>query len=282
MTTYVFPGQGSQTKGMGSALFPLFPELVKIADDLLGYSIQTLCEEDPEQKLNQTHYTQPALYVVNALSYLKKCEETTEKPKYFAGHSLGEYNALFAAGAFSFETGLKLVQKRGALMNQAMQGGMAAIIGLKSDEVQSILEAHHLTEVSIANYNSHTQVVISGVKEKVIAAKSFFEMAGAKLFIPLKVSGAFHSPFMEAAKQEFEQFLLDYTFSPLSTPVIANVNARPYVFEEISFNLSAQITHPVLWTQSMEYLIAQKETVFEEVGPGRVLAGLITRIQKGQ
>lgn len=282
MTTYVFPGQGSQTRGMGNTLFAEFPGLVRKADDILGYSIQTLCLEDPNNELNKTNFTQPALYVVNSLSYLKKLQQNPKTPDYVAGHSLGEYNALFAAKVFDFETGLKLVQKRGELMSKATGGGMAAVVGLKEDVVKDLIEKNNLKDVSIANYNSFTQCVISGAKEAVTASEPIFVNAGAMLFMPLKVSGAFHSSFMSAAQGEFDQFMHQFTFSPPVIPVIANVTATPYPSTDISAMLTKQITSPVLWRQSIEFLIAKGETTFEEIGPGKVLSGLITRIQRGQ
>lgn len=282
MTTYVFPGQGAQVRGMGKALFAEFPDLVQSANNILNYSIETLCIEDPNEQLNKTNYTQPALYVVNALSYKKKLQDTGKTPDYVSGHSLGEYNALLAAGVFDFTTGLQLVKKRGDLMSQATGGGMAAIVGLKGDEVQAILEENNLNHITIANYNSCKQIVISGLIDAVRAAEPIFLKAGATLFIPLKVSGAFHSPYMSEAQQEFADFLNTFTFTPPTIPVIANINAKPYEANQLYANLAKHIVSPVLWTQSIEYLINQGETVFEEIGPGKVLSGLISRIQKGQ
>lgn len=281
MTTYVFPGQGSQKKGMGGTLFSEYPELVKKADQLLGYSIASLCLEDPEGKLNNTNYTQPALYVVGALSYLKKIKETGKKPEFAAGHSLGEYNALFAAEVFDFETGLKLVQKRGELMSQAKDGGMAAIVGLKSEAVQAVLQQNNLSTLNISNFNTYTQSVISGPKEDVSKAQTFFEKAGA-MVIPLKVSGAFHSPLMQNAQTIFADFISGFKFNPPQITVIANLNAQPYQNGDVPKNLSQQITHPVLWTQTIELLLQKNENQFVEIGSSTVLTGLIQRIQKGQ
>jgi polyketide biosynthesis malonyl-CoA-[acyl-carrier-protein] transacylase len=281
MAIYVFPGQGSQIRGMGESLFDEFPEFVELADDILGYSIAKLCLENPKELLNQTNYTQPALYVVNTLSYLKKNRENRQKPSYLAGHSLGEYCALFAANVFDFETGLRLVQKRGQLMSQTTDGGMAAVIGLKNTEVEHILEQENLKDVTIANYNTYTQVVISGPRNAIDNAQFLFEKAGASLFLPLKVSGAFHSPFMKAAQQQFIHFLEQFNFNAPNIPVIANVNAKPYQPLEIHSLLIRQITHPVYWTSTIEYLLAQKEVEFIEVGPGSVLTNLIHRIKKG-
>ena len=281
MTTYIFPGQGSQIKGMGNSLFTEFAELTEKADNILGYSISKLCLEDSNGELNKTNFTQPALYTVSALSYLKKLAETGKPPEYVAGHSLGEYNALFAAGVFDFETGLKLVQKRGALMSMATGGGMAAVIGLKHDDVRLVLERNNLNNLKIANYNSLTQFVISGPKEVINSAEDAFVKAGAMLYLPLNVSGAFHSPYMENAQNEFAAFIKNFKFNDPKITVIANVDAKPYQAHAIESNLVQQITHSVMWTQSVDYLLNQGETIFEEVGPGKVLTGLVSRIQKG-
>lgn len=282
MATYVFPGQGSQVKGMGGALFAEFADITQKADAILGYSIEQLCLEDPDEQLNKTNFTQPALYTVNALSFLKKMAETGRPPEYVAGHSLGEYNALFAAGVFDFETGLKLVQKRGALMSMASGGGMAAVVGLNSDKVKAVIEKNNLKDINIANYNSFTQMVISGPKEAIQSANELFIQAGAMLYMPLKVSGAFHSPYMENSQREFAEFIKSFNFSAPKIFVIANVTALPYQETNIQNNLIQQISHSVMWTQSIEYLLKKGENSFTEIGPGKVLAGLINRIQKGQ
>jgi malonyl CoA-acyl carrier protein transacylase len=275
MTTYFFPGQGSQTKGMGKDLFQQFPDLTREASDILGYSIEDLCLNDPTSQLHQTAYTQPALYVVSALSFLKEQATMAQKPDYVAGHSLGEYNALFAAGVFDFATGLKLVQKRGSLMQQSVGGSMAAIAGLKTEDVAKLLTD---PSVSIANYNSYTQAVITGPKEAVLAMQTMFEKVGAT-YIPLKVSGAFHSPLMGEAKQQFAEFIQQFNFALPRVAVIANINALPYQMQALQTNLIDQVTHSVQWVQSMKYLLDQGESEFKEVGPGTVLTGLMKRIQ---
>lgn len=281
MTVYVFPGQGSQQLGMGKELFSAFPDLVAAADRELGYSVEELCLRDPERKLHFTAYTQPALYVVNALHYLKLQRETGVTPDYVAGHSLGEYNALFAAGAFSFETGLRLVQRRGALMAQASGGGMAAVIGLTGEQVRQVLESEGFNGIDIANYNSPSQIVIAGPKESVAAAQPFFEKhKNIKLFTMLNVSGAFHSRYMEQARQEFDAYVRQQRFSVIQIPVISNVLARPYRQPDIADTLSRQITHAVQWTDSIRYLLGKGEAVFEEIGESRVLTGLIQRIRE--
>jgi malonyl CoA-acyl carrier protein transacylase len=277
MTTYVFPGQGSQGRGMGGLLFSEFPDIIEQTNKILGYSIVDLCLRNPNEQLNQTQYTQPAIYVINALDYMKKVTKN-RRPDYVAGHSLGEYNALLAANVFDFETGLRLVQKRGELMSQATGGSMAAVLGIKSTEVERILEQQGLTKVSVANYNSYTQTVISGPENEVHAIPSLF----GGTFIPLQVSGAFHSLHMSAAGQQFAYFLDDFKFNAPSIPVIANVNAKPYQSNEIKLHLTQQITHPVQWTKTVEYLLEKGEFDFYEVGPGTVLSGLINRIRKGE
>lgn len=279
MTTYLFPGQGSQIVGMGDNLFPQFPELVKLTNQTLGYSIVELCKDDKNNQLNNTDFTQPALYVVNVLTYLKKMREGSKKPEFLAGHSLGEYCALFAAGVFDFETGLKLVQKRGELMSQVSGGAMAAIIGLTSAEIMAVIENHHLENIVIANYNSFKQNVISGSSDTIKKIESLFLQAGAKYYVPLKVSGAFHSPYLDAAQLQFADYLKQFKFLPPQVPVIANLTATPYVTDTIALTLSEQINHPVRWVQSMEYLLAAGQQKIEEVGPGNVLANLFARIK---
>ena len=279
MTTYVFPGQGSQVKGMGDALFDAFPEYTAKADAILGYSIKTLCLEDQDLLLNQTEYTQPALFVVNALSYLNKVKENPQQLQFLAGHSLGEYNALFAANVFDFETGLKLVKKRGELMSQARGGAMAAVVGLKAEDIIHILSEHQLENISIANFNTYTQIVITGPKMDIERAETHFKQGGAKLFVPLKVSGAFHSNYMQDAQDEFEKYLSQFSLANPTIPVIANINAKPYQTYEVASTLSKQMTHSVQWIRTVEFLLQQNEESIEEIGPGSVLTGLIKRIK---
>ncbi|MUL33892.1 ACP S-malonyltransferase [Priestia megaterium] len=280
MKAYVFPGQGSQHKGMGGTLFDEFADITAKADKILGYSIKELCLEDPEQNLGKTQYTQPALYVVNALSYLKKVKETGIKPDYVAGHSLGEYNALFAAGAFDFEIGLKLVKKRGELMSQAVGGGMAAIIGFSFEQVNRVLMENGLDSIDIANHNSPSQIVITGQKVDIERAQPIFEASGVSIFIPLNVSGAFHSRYMGEAKRIFGEYLDNIEFSKMEIPVISNTYALIYSHNNVKATLMQQITHPVKWTDSIRYLMGLGEIDIEEIGPGNVLTKLVTAIQR--
>ncbi|ABQ27270.1 ACP S-malonyltransferase [Geotalea uraniireducens] len=278
MVTHIFPGQGSQQKGMGGTLFDEFPDLVAKADTILGYSLKALCLEDRHKQLVQTQFTQPALFVVNALSYLKKVQETGMRPDYLAGHSLGEYNALFAGKAFDFETGLKLVQKRGQLMSQATGGGMAAVMGVSADQVEDILRRNKIETIDIANINAPSQTVVAGPKEEILRIAPIFEAAGT-IYIPLNVSGAFHSRYMKASQKEFEAFLQQFTFSPLEIPVISNVEARPYK-GDVKANLVKQISQSVKWTESIRYLMGKGVDTFEEIGPGNVLSSLVETIRR--
>lgn len=278
MKTYLFPGQGSQHIGMGENLFDTFPDMTATADAILGYSIKELCLQDPNRQLGRTQYTQPALYVVNALAYRQQLKDTGEHPDFVAGHSLGEYNALESAGVIRFEDGLKLVKKRGELMSTAPKGAMAAIIGLTSDKISDILADNGLMSIDIANYNAPTQTIISGLEADIQNAQTYFEQEQA-MFIPLNVSGAFHSRYMQPVQNEFSQFLNNFTFAAPKIPVIANIHALPYQADSIARNLADQLTHSVRWLDSMHYLLQQGDMEFLELGPGDVLSKLIRSIK---
>ncbi|MGE7726580.1 ACP S-malonyltransferase [Bacillus cereus] len=280
MITYVFPGQGSQHKGMGGALFDEYSDLTSEADDILGYSIKELCLEDPQRRLNKTEFTQPALYVVNALSYLKKLKETKQKPTFLAGHSLGEYNALFAAGVFDFGTGLELVKRRGELMSKAPAGGgMAAVIGINREKVRHILISNELTTIDIANFNAPNQIILSGPKKDIDQAARIFEQYGVERYIPLNVSGAFHSRYMREAAISFAHYLDMFEFQAPTIPVVSNVHARIYENSDIKINLIDQISSSVNWMDSIRYLLGKGTTHIEEIGPGRVLTKLVDTIR---
>ncbi len=280
MKAFVFPGQGSQKKGMGGSLFDEFQEITAKADEICGYSMKELCLEDPHERLGQTDYTQPALYVVNALMWTKKTAENQEVPNFLAGHSLGEYNALYAAGSFDFETGLRLVKERGRLMALAEGGGMAAVVGVDEKKIADILQENGFGDICIANYNSPGQIVIAGTAADIEKTEPVFKKAGAKVFIRLKVSGAFHSHYMADAATEFANFLESFPFGDLRIPVISNVTARPYPNEDSKKLLIAQMTSPVQWIDLVRYMMGKGITEFEEIGPGNVLTGLIRRIRK--
>jgi trans-AT polyketide synthase/acyltransferase/oxidoreductase domain-containing protein len=277
---YVFPGQGSQSVGMGSEFFNDHSHLLDEASDILGYSIRSLLLEGPREKLTQTQYTQPALYVVNALYFYNSLKQSHQTHHFAIGHSVGEYNALLSAGVFDFATGLRLVQKRGELMSQAVSGGMAAVIGLTEKEIKEILEENALGMLDLANLNAPDQIVISGPKDDIASAKTVFEKAKARLYMPLPVGGAFHSRYMKGAEKEFGDFAKQFVFSPLKVPVIANVTARPYENEKILETLEAQISSPVRWMESVEYLLKKEQVQFVEMGPGKVAQGLIKKIRE--
>jgi malonyl CoA-acyl carrier protein transacylase len=278
MKAYLFPGQGSQRVGMGQDLFDAFPDLVAAADRVLGYSIRDLCLKDVQRQLSQTQYTQPALYVVNALTWRQRRKSNAALPDFVAGHSLGEYNALECAGAFSFEDGLQLVQRRGELMATAPKGAMAAIIGVGADKVAEILASSGLTAIDVANYNAHNQTVISGLEADVRNAQAVFEKHQA-MYIPLNVTSAFHSRYMQPAREEFGTFLRGFTFAAPKIPVIANTNALPYQDGDVAKNLGEQLAQSVRWVDSMEYLLRQGVADFAELGPGDVLTKLIRGIR---
>ena len=268
MRAIMFPGQGAQRLGMGVDLFKDFPELTRTADQMLGYSIRSLCTDGPLDRLTQTGFTQPALFVVNALAYLHRFA-ATGPPEYLMGHSVSEYVALFAAGVFDFGTGLQLVQKRGELMAQATGGGMAAVLGLDEQQVQDVLRLHCVNDVFAANINTPRQVVVSGARQSVEKCEPLFMKAGATFFKTLQVSGAFHTPFMAPARDEFARFVQAVEFAAPTIPVISNVTARPHDPFRIRERMVEQITSPVRWADSIRYLMAKGLAVndFEEIGP---------------
>lgn len=282
MKTFVFPGQGSQSKGMGGELFDRFADLTAKADAVLGYSIKRLCLDDPDEQLNQTQFTQPALYVVNALSYFQAVEDGG-RPDFLAGHSLGEFNALMAAECFDFEAGLKLVKKRGELMSQVSGGAMAAVLNAGKDEIEAILKDNGLHNVGLANYNTPSQIVISGLAEEIAKAQPLFQQ-GKMRYYPLNTSGAFHSKFMQPAKEKFAKYLKTFKLAAPKIPVISNVSARPYLNGKILDGLSNQIASTVRWSESIQYLLALAaergvEPVFQEIGHGDVLTRLVHTIK---
>ena len=282
MKAYVFPGQGSQKKGMGKDVFTKYAKLVKKADKILGYSIEKLCLEDNDNQLNQTQFTQPALYVVNAITYMEHTKNMDNAPDYLAGHSLGEYNALLAAEVFDFETGLKLVQKRGELMAKASGGSMASIIGMSEEKIREVLKMNQLEAIDVANFNSPDQIVVSGQSKDIADAKPVFENAGARLFFPLPVSAPSHSRYMEPAIREYDEFLKGFEFKEPKIPVISNVTARPYKpnENEVREKLVSQIVSSVKWVESIRYIMGKGVKDFKEIGVGAVLTGLIKKILK--
>ncbi|WP_328877590.1 ACP S-malonyltransferase [Streptomyces sp. NBC_00299] len=279
MKVYGFPGQGSQQRGMGKELFARHPRETAIADRVLGYSIEELCVHDPERRLGRTEYTQPALYVVSVLTYLDRLAEDPEPADYLIGHSLGEYAALFAAGVFDFETGLRLVQRRGALMAEAGGGAMAAVVGSDEATVLRVLADSGIDELDLANHNAPDQFVLSGPDERIDAARAAFESAGVRA-VRLNVSAPFHSRYMRDTATEFARFLDGFPLRDPAVPVLANVDAQPYARGAVKATLTAQIASPVRWTDTVRRLMGHGDFEFVELGPGRVLTNLVTKIRK--
>ncbi|MBN3758348.1 ACP S-malonyltransferase [Paraburkholderia sp. Tr-20389] len=280
MTVWMFPGQGTQAVGMGKGLFLRYPLLIEEADDVLGYSCKALCLDDPDGKLHRTRYAQPAIYVCNAL-HLAERRENGEAPRWCAGHSLGEYSALYAAGAFGFADGLRLVQRRGELFEDCGGGtGMAAVVGLTQARIRAVLRDQGIDGLHFANLNTPLQSVIAGPLDALDAARVPLEAAGCALFRRLAVSGAFHSPHVASTKQAFAQALDRVAFEPLAVPVVSNVTARPVEAGRLADYLCEQIDHPVRWAETLRYLQRQGATRFEEVGYGNVLSGLYRALQR--
>ena len=275
---FIFPGQGSQVIGMGADLFSQFPLIVEEASSVLGYSLEELCLQGPEERLNQTQYTQPALYCVSFLAYQVKLEEKCI-PSMAAGHSVGEFAALASAEAFSFSDGLKMVAKRGEIMAKVKGGGMAAVIGLNPESIQAVLADNQLDNIDLANFNSPSQIVVSGPALEINNAVQVLKDAGAKLVVPLKVSGAFHSRMMKAPSEEFATYIENFTFSVPKFPVLANVTASEYnTGDEISSLLVKQIHSSVKWSETIQNIRATGMEEFVECGPGNVLTKLLRQI----
>ncbi|MGM0547805.1 MAG: ACP S-malonyltransferase [Bacillota bacterium] len=282
---FLFSGQGSQYVGMGKELYQNFEEAKNIldkADQILDFDLKEMIFAGPEAKLNNTKNTQPAIYTVSAMVKAVLKAKGLQAAA-VAGHSLGEYSALYAAGVLSFEAGLKLVRLRGQLMDQAdpeNNGTMAAVIGLEAKKVEKVL-----TEIegiiTVANYNSPTQVVISGEVAAVKKAQALLTEKGAKRVINLSVSGAFHSPLMEPAKEELKKAIEEVEFKDAQIPLIANVEAD-YVKEssEIKSALIKQLDNSVRWLETIEKFKTDGYKNYIEVGPGRVLKGLMRRIDR--
>jgi len=282
-TAFIFPGQGSQYVGMGKALFEQSAaarQMYRDADEILGYPISRICFEGPEEALKQTNVTQPAIFLHSVI--LSRLLENGE-PAMAAGHSLGEYSALVCAQAMTFEVGLELVKLRGELMRQAGEsrpGTMAAVVGLEPDVLTALCrEAGSEGVVECANFNSPGQIVISGSVTGVRKAMELAKARGAKLVKELVVSGAFHSPLMEGAREGLRAALKTAPMNDARIPVYANVSARPVRrAEEIRTLLDAQLTSPVRWEESILRMIEDGATTFVEIGPGKVLQSLVKRI----
>ena len=282
---YVFPGQGSQSTGMGLDLYNNYTSAKAVfdeADASLGFSLSRLCFEGPEEELTKTHNVQPAILMVS-IACLKALETAAvanvPSPAFLAGHSLGEYTALVAAGALDLADAVALVRERGRLMYEAglrNPGSMLAVIGLDEEAVQDVCLQ---TGTEISNINCPGQIVVSGAVQALAEANTLGKTKGARTMIPLKVSGAFHSPLMEPVIAEFKETVSNVRFRPPSIPVISNVTAQPLTdVDSIRRELVKQLRNCIQWQRSVEYMIGGGVTAFYEVGPGRVLSGLIRRI----
>lgn len=281
---YIFPGQGAQFPGMGKNLYDSneqAKELFEKANEILGFRISDVMFSGTEDELKQTNVTQPAVFLHSVITYMVHPEL---KPDMTAGHSLGEFSALVAAGALSFEDGLILVSKRAAAMQKACEQNpstMAAILGLEDAKVEEVCAGITDEVVVPANYNCPGQLVISGSIAGIDKGCEAMKAAGAKRALVLQVGGAFHSPLMEPARQELQEAIENTEFKMPVCPVYQNVDAKPYVNpEQIKANLINQLTAPVRWTQTVQNMVADGATEFTECGPGSVLQGLVKKINK--
>ncbi|WP_302802745.1 ACP S-malonyltransferase [Alistipes ihumii] len=284
MHAFVFPGQGAQFVGMGKDLYdnvPLAKELFDRANEILGFPITDIMFAGTDEQLKQTKVTQPAIFLHSVI--LARSLGDAFKPDMAAGHSLGEFSALVAAGALGFEDGLKLVSKRAMAMQKACEQNpstMAAIIALPDEKVEDICASVDGVVVP-ANYNCPGQLVISGTNEAIDEACAKLTAAGAKRALKLNVGGAFHSPLMEPARVELEAAIAAAPFAKPVCPVYQNVDAKPHTDPaEIRANLIAQLTSPVRWTQIVQNMLADGATSFTELGPGSVLQGLIKKVDR--
>lgn len=284
----VFPGQGAQYVGMAKDFYESFDiakDIIDKTDAIVGKNFKSILFSGPDEELKKTDITQPAIFSMSIAIYEIIKEKIRDKIKFCAGHSLGEYSALYVAGAFNMMTGLNLVIRRGLLMQVASEknpGGMAAVLGLDMEKINLICEkVKDIGYLTAANINCPGQIVVSGSKNAIDAAENIAKENGAKRYIKLSVAGAFHSNLMQYASDELQKEINTYDINDLKIPVIANYTAREIIKkEEVKESIIKQIINPVRWQESIEYIKAKGVDTFIEIGPGNVLSGLIKKVDK--
>ncbi len=280
---FIFPGQGAQVVGMGKDLYEHYPAAKKVfdtADEVLGKKVTKMCFEGPEDDLKQTINTQPAIVTMSIAALEAFKSKLNLTPHFTAGHSLGEYCAMFCSGVMNLKTTLLAIQKRATLMNKVNKGMMAAVLNAPEGSIEKALkEASKEGYVDVANYNSPVQVVLTGDEKAVNKAGEILTQAGARRFVPLAVSGAFHSKYLNEASKEFGEFAKELDLSSASVPVVTNVDASATISaEDFRNKMPRQICSSVHWTQTIENMVKNGVDTFVEFGPGKVLAGLNKKI----